>query len=598
MKNKYKMITLIICASLLMSCSINQETESPYEANGSSTNENIELDIKTMSESIVEYEDNDFYTEWENDNPNYINLNGTSAEIQGSGAIINDSIITINLPGTYVLQGNLENGQVIVESGSKDAVRLVLNNVEINCLDNAPIYVKSAGKVIISLPDNTKNTVSDGSTYNLADVTSDEPNAAIYCKDDLTINGTGTLIVNANYNNGIAGKDDLKITNGNIIINSVDDGLLGRDLLAIKDCNITINSQGDSIKATNDSDAGSGNILLENGIYTLNSGSDGIQAESTITIVGGEYTINSTDDSIHSNNTINIYGGKFSITSEDDGIHGDSTINITNGTIDILKSYEGIESAVINISGGTINIKASDDGINIAAKNDNLDVGKSPGQDTSTNSENYNLNISGGTIYIDSLGDGIDANGSVYMSGGTVIVNGPTSNGNSSLDYDKKFEITGGLLIAAGSAGMPQTLSDSSSQNSVLIHYSQLQSAGTLINISDEKGNSIITYAPSKDYQTLIVSSPNFNLNSTYTLFKGGTSSDGTKLTDFTVSKNIMSLKDTGEEVTGGTFMPGQGGFGGKGNSIKPDRNMTDGEKPQIREKEIPQTPEQAPDNF
>lgn len=612
MKRNYKILALLISVSILMSCSANNGNITAGTTTEIDENSSVELDIKTMSESLVKYEDNDFYTAWEDENTNYINLNSASAEFKGSGAEINKNIITINAPGTYVVSGRLDNGQIVVDSQSDEAVRLVLNNAEINCADNAPIYIKNSGKTIISLAENTNNIITDGSNYKLGDESIDEPNAAIFSKTDLTLNGSGTLTVNANYNNGIVGKDDLKITSGNITINSVDDGLLGRDLLAVKDGNITINSQGDGLKSTNDTDDGKGNIILENGSYVIISGSDGIQAENEITILDGKYTINSTDDSIHSNNTIDISGGTFNITSEDDGIHADSLININKGTINILKSYEGIESSVINISDGNIHIIASDDGINVAGGNDGSSLNGRVGQNNFTSSGSNNLNISGGSIYVSSTGDGLDANGSIYMSGGTVIVNGPETNGNGAIDYDQKFEITDGLLIASGSSGMAQTPSETSTQNSVLISYSQVQKTGTIVDLADADGKNIITFAPEKDYQSILLSSPDIKLDSTYTLYTGGISTGiennglftegiyegGTKLTDLTISESVLSVSETGEEVTNGSFMPGQGAHGGKEGGMRPDiKNLPEGEMPKGTNKIPPDSTSGATQN-
>lgn len=606
-----KIIALILCTALLASCSTNEGTETEA-ANENIENPNVQLNIKTMSDNIVEYEENDFYTDWEDENPIYITLNNSSAKVEGSGAEVNGNIITVKSPGTFVISGKLDDGQIIVDSESDDAVRLILNNAEINCSDNSPVYIKNSGKTIISLAENTENTVTDGSSYNLSDG-EDEPDAAIFSKSDLTINGPGSLTVNANYNNGIKGKDNLIITGGSIAVNSVDDGLTGRDLLAVSDADITITSQGDGIKSTNDEDETMGNIVLQSGNLVISSGAKGMEAENTITIIDGKFTINSTDDSLHSNKNIDISGGEFDITSEDDGIHADSSINIDGGTINILKSYEGIESANINISEGTIKIKSSDDGINVAGGNDGSSINGRESQSSFASKENYSLNILDGSIYIDASGDGLDANGSIYMSGGTVIVNGPVSNGNGALDYDQTFEISGGLLVATGSAGMAQSPSESSSQNSVLINYSQIQSAGTIANISDESGNSLVTFAPSKDYQTLLISTPDIELNSIYQLYTGGSSTEtdayglsvngtytnGTKLTDFTVSKSVLSITETGEE-SAGSFMPGQRGAGGKEGGMGPGMNNAGEnnrpEAPGDFQGEMPEMPQNTPD--
>lgn len=578
MKNKifYKMTALLLSSALLMSCSSNAGTQSTANEAGTE-NKEVNLNIKTMSQSLVEYQDDDYYTDWESQNPNYIKLNGSSAELEGSGASIEEGTITITSPGTYVVSGSLSDGQIIVDADSKDTVRIVLNGAQISCSNNAPIYVVSSEKTIISLAENTENSVTDGSSYVLSDG-SDEPNAAIYSKDDLTINGEGKLTVNSNYNNGINGKDQLKVTGGTIAINSVDDGLMGKDLVAVKDADLTINAKGDGIKASNDTDADKGNVVLESGTYSVTAGSDGIQAEKNLSVFDGTYEISSTEDSIHSNGTINIYGGSFEITSEDDGIHADSTIDISGGTINIQKSYEGIESALINISNGNITLSASDDGINVAGGMDSSSVNGRPGQNSFSETSDNKLTITGGNIVVDAAGDGLDANGSIYMEGGTVIVNGPTNNGNGSLDYDQTFEMNGGVLIAAGSSGMVQTPTDSSTQNSVLISYSQIQQAGTTVKILDGNGNTIVESTPAKSFQAILVSSPDLKIDAAYQLY-----SQDTKTADFTLTKNIMTISETGEEVTVGGFgQPGQGG----GRGMKP--GMQNGEVPVMPEGERP----------
>lgn len=604
-KLKYKLTALLMSTALLISCSANTTTQTPVSSE--TETKNVELNIKTMSQNLVEYDDDDYYSDWEEQNPVYINLNTTTAEVTGSGAKVDGNTVTITAAGTYVLSGTLD-GQIVIDDAGKGTVRIILNGADISCSDSSPIYVKSAEKVVLSLAKDTQNSVTDGSSYELAEG-EDEPNAAIFSKDDLTVNGSGTLTVNANYNNGIAGKDDLKVTGGTIIINSVDDGILGKDLVAVKDSHITINAKGDGIKSTNDTDADKGNIVLESGTFEITAGSSGLQAEKELIIFDGEFNITSTVDSIHSNSTVAIYGGNITINAEDDGIHADASIDISGGTIEILNSYEGIESAVVNISGGSIRLNAQDDGINVAGGKDSSSVTGRPGQDTFAASSDYKLSISGGNIYVNASGDGLDANGSIYMSGGTVIVDGPTSSGNGSLDYDSAFEITGGLLIAAGSAGMVQTPSSSSSQNSVLVVYSQLQKAGTLVNIQDGSGKSIASYAPSKDYQAVLVSSPDLALDAAYQLFTGGTSTgsstnglyadgdyeNGTKTADFTLTKNVLSISETGSEVTAGGFGPG--GRGGKMMPGTDGQMPADGQRPQRPDGQMPQMPERtAPD--
>ncbi|MDF2533039.1 MAG: dockerin type 1 [Clostridia bacterium] len=650
--NYFKLLAVLLCTTFLLACSTNSTSQTDTGTQSAVTDQ-INLNtiyaenINATIGGLVTYDNDDYYSDWKNENPNYIELNGTTASIKGSGAEAKDSKITITAAGVYVLSGKLENGQIIVDVQDKGNVRLVLNGADINSVDNAPIYIKNAGKTILTLQDGTENFISDGAKYVLEDASTEEPNAAIFSKDSLTINGNGTVTVRGNYNNGITSKDDLKITGGNIKIYSTDDGLMGRDMVIVKEGNIVIEADGDGIKSSNDTDTSKGFIAIEGGSFDIKSGNDGIQAETyllvsdgklniysgggsanakikvnekeqglrgnpgnsttattnpttnttateeqsakgmkasaDIAINGGTFNIDSSDDAIHSNSNIAITGGDITITAGDDGIHADSSIIAAGGKINITKSYEGIEGSEVTIAAGEIHIVASDDGINIAGGNDGSAVNGRPGQNnfsTSTSSNN-NLNISGGYVVVDSTGDGLDSNGSIYMSGGTVIVNGPAASMNGALDYDGVFEISGGLLIAAGSSGMAQAPSVST-QNSMLMYYPQVQQAGTIINLKDNAGKTVVTFAPKKEYLSVVISSPELNKDTAYTLYSGetstGKSSDGlytdgdykggTNVVDFTISKSVTWMSETGE-TTAKSFGPGGGkgpGMGGRPN--------------------------------
>ncbi|HYE10461.1 MAG TPA: dockerin type 1, partial [Patescibacteria group bacterium] len=173
-----------------------------------------------------------------------------------------------------------------------------------------------------------------------------------------------------------------------------------------------------------------------------------------------------------------------------------------------------------------------------------------------------------------------------YMSGGTVLVNGPAANMNAALDYDGVFEISGGLLIAAGSSGMAQLPSEESTQNSILMYYPQVQQAGTIINLKDDTGKTIVTFAPQKEYQSVAISSPELKKDMAYTLNSAGTSTgsntdglyidgeynDGTKVVEFTISKSVTWMSETGE-TTAKSFGPGGGKGAGMGERPKRPEN-------------------------
>ena len=393
-----KIFTVVLCIALLTACSTNTQTDNISESQNTT-----KYDVNTVSSdnlennytNLFEYDEDDYYIDWSEQNPNYIKLNGSDVTVEGSGVIANGSVVRINKAGVYVISGKLNDGQIIVDTEDNGTVRLVLNGAEIDCSDNSPIYVINSAKTVISLEDGTENTVSDGENYVLVDDSSDEPNSAIFSKDNLTINGTGTLTVIGNYNDGITSKDDLRITGGNIVINSKDDALIGKDVVAIKEGSFIITSGGKGIKSSNDTDSELGIIYLE----------------------GGTYSISSTDDGIHSSNGINVANGEFTISTEDDGIHADSFINISDGAIDIKNSYEGIESSKITIAGGDINVVSSDDGINASSSDDSSAANGMPGGNNVNSSSQNEITINGGNITVDAMGDGLDANGSIYMTG-------------------------------------------------------------------------------------------------------------------------------------------------------------------------------------
>ncbi len=182
--------------------------------------------------------------------------------------------------------------------------------------------------------------------------------------------------------------------------------------------------------------------------------------------------------------------------------------------------------------------------------------GGGPGQDAFTTSSNYYLHINGGYIVVDAAGDGIDINGSVEMTDGTLIINGPTQNMNGPLDYDTSFKMTGGYLLAVGSAGMAQAPDQSSTQYAVLLNLSTGVRAGSLLHIETSKGEEVLTFAPTKAYQSIAFSSPELAKGATYNVYFGGSSSGtttdglyqggaysgGSKTGSFTISSIVTQL--------------------------------------------------------
>lgn len=481
------------------------------------------------------------YYFYKNKNSNIIDIE-TSINIDTSSDDINwdnyeekniklSESLTITNPGVYTLNGTLT-GNITINTNAN--VKLILNNVTITS-DNGPaIYVKNADNVIISTMEGTTNTLSDSSTYTGFD---DGIEGAIFSKDDLVLEGTGTLILNGNKGDSLVSKDDLLINSGTYIINAKDDGIRGKDSVYIKDGNITITSVCDAIKSTNETDTTKGYVKIDGGTFNITTTSTnesdsakGIKSSNLILINGGKFNINTTDDAIHSNNNIKINNGNFEIYPKDDGIHADNELIIEDGNIVINKSYEGLEAQNIVINNGVINIFASDDGINATGK-------------TNTTAT---LTINGGDISVNASGDGLDANGSIYIYGGSVNVDGPTSNGDGALDYDKELIISGGTLVAVGSSGMAQGISNTSTQYGILVNFSNTYNSNDVISIVDSSNKEVFSYTAKKSFSSLCYSSKSLKDGETYTIKINGVSVQVITINNISTTAETSSRNPSG----------------------------------------------------
>lgn len=402
-----------------------------------------------------------------------ITFNGDSITIDGAGATTSGNTALITLEGVYTLSGTLNDGQVVVDSETDGLVTLILDGVTMSSSTSAPLYVKEAGSVEIIIADGTENTLTDALTYVYETAEDDEPNAALFSDDPLTISGTGSLNVTGNANDGITSKDTLVITDAPVI--------------------------------------------------TVTASDDGIRGKDSLTIDGGEITLS--------------VGG--------DGLKSDATITLNAGTVDILESYEGVEAEYITINGGEIRLVSSDDGFNAASQTEATET--TTAQSTARNGRGggfggeatgaYTLSINGGTVIVNAGGDGLDSNGSITMTGGTVLVYGPTNAGNGAIDYNGTFTLSGGTLAVAGSAGMPQAPSTSSSQYSVMVNFDTVLPAETLITLRDAAGTQLLTLTPVKEFQSIVLSTPQLVAGGTYEVVVGDT-----VYANFTASQVITQL--------------------------------------------------------
>lgn len=241
-----------------------------------------------------------------------------------------------------------------------------------------------------------------------------------------------------------------------------------------------------------------------------------------IVIDGARVKINSSDDAIHTNSgNVLIKGGTLDLTTLDDGIHADELVKIDGGEITVNGSYEGIEGAYVEIGGGTIYITASDDGINAASDDESV---------------NEHIIISGGTITVDASGDGLDSNGTIYVTGGTLIVYGPTTGADTGLDADGGILIDGGNVFVASSKEMLE-IPASNSKSNVLVYGVNTVPVGSEIILTNADGGEMVRITLKKQAQAIILSTPELATNGTYSLY-----ADENLLASFSVTETITAI--------------------------------------------------------
>ena len=374
----------------------------------------------------------------------HIYLEETSIRFEGSGMTLNDTanVVTISKPGTYIVTGELLDGQIIVDVDKdaypEGAVELSLEGMEISCSDNSPVYIANIDdECTITAKKGTENIISDGTSYTNAD----EDCGAIYSKDDIKFKGKGNLTVNGNCADAIVGKDDVKIHNGNISVNAVDDGIRGKDSVrigdaddlgvedAFKNLSVTISTKsGDGITSTNADDEGKGYITINGGTVSIDSYADGVQAEQALTVNGGEITIETYEGSAFSGNASSgSWGGSTSTDTEVSakGLKSGGTIDINGGTINIDSSDDCIHSAGnLSLIGGKLTLATADD-----ACHSDADVTIGSGTENTFDDiiiyvtkgyegiEGLNITQNSGTVIANTTDDGYNAAGGADGSG-------------------------------------------------------------------------------------------------------------------------------------------------------------------------------------
>lgn len=501
-------LALLLVLSLLAGCGDNS-TSGNNNQNGNNNSNNdgtvtfgedensnsnpIDVDFSQTDEDM--FTDRDSKTEFDASKAVTVKLNGATATASSNSVKISGSTVTITEEATYVISGTLSDGMIVVDAPETAKLQLVFNGISVTKTTSAALYIIEADKVLVTLADGTENTLANGGTFTAID--DNNVDGAVYSKQDLTFNGTGSLTVTSPAGHGIVCKDDLVFTGGTYTVNSASHGLDANDSVRIANASFEIDAGKDVIHCENTDDTSKGFIYISSGTVNGEAEGDGIaagaylqieggsfdllvgggaengskassgnyggfmggghggmrpggnqsstttttdtvsmkglKAANSILISGGTFKLDSADDSIHSDISVTINGGTFEIASGDDAVHAEETLTVTAGNFNITESYEGLEALNIKIMGGDIMLIASDDGLNAAGGTDSS--GTTGGRDGM-----FGEGIGG-------MGGGMSSgNGSIVISGGNLYIN---SSGDG-LDANGTLEITGGYTVVVG----------------------------------------------------------------------------------------------------------------------------------------------------
>ena len=552
------------------------------------------------------FSDRDLDGSYDESKATRIALSDGGTTVTGDGATVSGNTVTITAAGTYLISGTLSEGQIKVEVNEADKVQLVLSGATVTSANSAALHVAKADKVFLTLADGSENTLATSGAYAATDDSAID--GAVFSRSDLTVNGGGSLAVSSVEGNGIVCKDDVVLTSGTTTVTAAKHAIQANDSIRIAGGSYTLRAGTDGIHAKNDEDSKLGYIYVAGGSLDITAESDGFDA----------------------NYVLRVDGGTITVSAGDDGLHAESDLTINGGNITVTKSNEGLEGARVTIAGGTQDVVASDDGVNASGDPDDSDSSSDTDDDSSKNNapgsdrpgtagsgqmtggqespaqdqggrgdstppqvrqdgqggqgngappqegkggmaagadESAYLLITGGTLTVKADGDGLDSNGALEVSGGEVYVSGPTSDGDSAIDYGdgSTATITGGTVVALGSTGMAKGFGNSSTQGSMLISASG--NTGDTVTLSDSSGKVLCSYVAQKSFACVLVSAPGVEQGKTYTLKVGSNSIDVT-LDGITYSNVSGSIgRPAGPSAGGGPTGSGGSPSGGGGST-------------------------------
>lgn len=359
-------IPLLLSLSLLLSGCQNTDTGSNGGDSASTGAESV-----AVIDTAALFSDRDLDGSYDESAAVHIQLEGETAVCDSDAVSIDGSRITLLDEGTYLVSGALTDGQIVVDAGDTDKVQIVLASASLTCADSAAIYSKSADKVFLTLAEGTENTLTNGGSYTAID--KNNIDSVVFSKTDLTLNGSGSLTIDAQAGHGVVSKDELTINGGTFTVDSVDDCLHSGGALAVT-----------------------------GGTFTLSSGDDAIHSDDAVTIRAGEFSIPYCYEGVEGL-SVTVEGAAFDVTAHDDGFNAAGGAD-SSGFGGRDEPFAASEDSFITVNGGTITVVSDGDCLD----------------------SNGDLTVNGGTLDLTCNGNGntaLDCSGSYTNNGGSVTTN-------------------------------------------------------------------------------------------------------------------------------------------------------------------------------
>lgn len=441
---KHTIIHLVLCAVIVLTGCASGSTDAVVATATAmeAAPAQVVVTEETQGEKLSVFSDRDLDASYSEADSVAVILSGDSIACDSSSVEVSGNTATIQKEGTYLLSGTLNDGTILIDVDKADKVQLVLNGVTMHSEASAPIYIRQADKVFVTLAEGTSNSLSNGGSFTPDGDTNVD--SIIFSKEDLTLNGSGTLSITSPGGHGIVSKDSLRITGGAYSMDVSGHGLCGKDEISIAAGNFDIIAGQDGIHAENSDDTDAGTVYIESGVFSITAEGDGIGASGSCRILDGEYRITTG-------------GGSETVQQNTADPSFDKGQRGGNRPADTMSSLsQQTEKAGRGAGGrGTMGSGKGMDRMNPSQEPmGGQETPASPEQTDTVSAKGIKaaeMTIDGGTFQVDSADDGLHANGNLIIRGGTMEI----TSGDDGIHGDETLTIlSGSISITESYEGM------------------------------------------------------------------------------------------------------------------------------------------------